>query len=431
MKKGSTRITALLAGILLLGAALLGAAGCGITVKAENLMKDIAPGKAEEKTADNAFVQSMANFAVGLFQKTANRQENTLLSPLSVMMALAMTANGADTQTLAEMEQVLGGGMPIEELNKYLYAYGKGLPSEKGARLQLANSIWFREQEELLQVEKEFLQTNADYYQAAAYRSPFDAGTVRDINNWVKKSTDGLIEEILQEIDEDVIMYLVNALAFEAEWQTNYEKNQIFEGNFTAANGEKRAADLMRSKEARYIDDGRATGFIKDYKGGHYSFAALLPNEEVPIEEYIASLSGEGLLAVIKNAEAEGVEAILPKFSYAYTVEMNDALRELGMPTAFDRMWADFSRLGHASDDNTESGGADHNLSIGQVLHKTFITVDERGTKAGAATKVEIVSEGVEMLAHTVKLDRPFVYMILENGTGLPIFIGAVMDIGK
>ena len=134
---------------------------------------------------------------------------------------------------------------------------------------------------------------------------------------------------------------------------------------------------------------------------------------------------------MIKNAEAEGVEAILPKFSYAYTVEMNDALRELGMPTAFDRMWADFSRLGHASDDNTESGGADHNLSIGQVLHKTFITVDERGTKAGAATKVEIVSEGVEMLAHTVKLDRPFVYMILENGTGLPIFIGAVMDIGK
>ena len=193
MKKGSTRITALLAGILLLGAALLGAAGCGITVKAENLMKDIAPGKAEEKTADNAFVQSMANFAVGLFQKTANRQENTLLSPLSVMMALAMTANGADTQTLAEMEQVLGGGMPIEELNKYLYAYGKGLPSEKGARLQLANSIWFREQEELLQVEKEFLQTNADYYQAAAYRSPFDAGTVRDINNWVKKITDFLI----------------------------------------------------------------------------------------------------------------------------------------------------------------------------------------------------------------------------------------------
>lgn len=275
MKKGSTRITALLAGILLLGAALLGAAGCGITVKAENLMKDIAPGKAEEKTADNAFVQSMANFAVGLFQKTANRQENTLLSPLSVMMALAMTANGADTQTLAEMEQVLGGGMPIEELNKYLYAYGKGLPSEKGARLQLANSIWFREQEELLQVEKEFLQTNADYYQAAAYRSPFDAGTVRDINNWVKKSTDGLIEEILQEIDEDVVMYLVNALAFEAEWQTNYEKNQIFEGNFTAANGEKRAADLMRSKEARYIDDGCATGFIKDYKGGHYSFGRL------------------------------------------------------------------------------------------------------------------------------------------------------------
>ena len=108
-------------------------------------------------------------FAVKLFQKTATEDENILISPLSMMLALSMTANGAGTQTRAEMETVLGGEISLEDLNEYLYTYVDHLPSGEGGQLQLANSLWFRDEESMLTVEKDFLQTNADYYHAGVF----------------------------------------------------------------------------------------------------------------------------------------------------------------------------------------------------------------------------------------------------------------------
>ena len=141
-----------------------------------------------------------------------------------------MTANGAANETLSQMEEVLGKDIPLEELNEYLYYYVNNLPSEEKSKLNIANSIWFRDDEDRLTVEKDFLQKNADYYNAAIYKSPFDDQTLQDINYWVKTNTDGMIDKILEKIDDDSIMYLINAIVFDAEWKI-YNKSDIHEAS--------------------------------------------------------------------------------------------------------------------------------------------------------------------------------------------------------
>ncbi len=416
----------------LVGVMLLNLCGCGVSDvigdNASDLMKGVKAQSVEGKTADDIFIRATADFAVKLFQnyRLAENEtvgDNVLISPLSALLALSMTANGANGQTLTEMEVLLGGGMPIEELNRYLYTYTKSLPDTKKASLKIANSIWFRDEENRLSVEQDFLQTNADYYSAAVRKAPFDEATKQAINAWVEEKTDGMIDEVISgEIPYDTIMYLINALAFEAEWETTYRLSDFYEGTFTSSAGEVQTVPMMHSEETDYLDDGSATGFIKSYAGDGYSFAALLPNEGVDIGEYIASMTGETLLETLNGAKNVYLSATLPKFSYEDETRMNEELKALGMPTAFSGLEADFSGLGHSTRGN---------MFIGDVLQKTFISVDELGTKAGAVTKVEMMDECAPMYEYTVMLDRPFVYMIIDNATNLPIFIGAVMEIQK
>ena len=264
--------------------------GCGAKVQAANLMDGVTAKTVSGKAADDAFKNSNADFAIRLFQQTRDGNKNSLISPLSVMLALSMTANGAKGETLAQMEALLGGDIPMETLNEYLYSYIKALPSEKTAKLNSANSIWFRDNG--FTAEKAFLQKNADYYGAEAYKSVFDEKTLRDINNWVKKNTDGKIEKIIDDLDPDAVMYLINTVLFDAEWESIYKKDEISDSTFTALDGTKRTISMMYSTEQRYLDDGKATGFIKPYKSG-YSFVALLPNGDISLSDYVASMTGK------------------------------------------------------------------------------------------------------------------------------------------
>lgn len=398
--------------LLLILAVLFNLASCSVKVQAQDLMKEISANIVKGKETDNKFIANTASFSVELFKKSVTKDKNTLISPTSVLLALAMTANGADKETLAQMQTVLGK-VPIDELNEYLRYYVKMLPEGDKVKLSIANSIWFKD---TFTVNADFLQKNADYYKAAAYRCAFDKQTVNDINNWVKQNTDGMIDKILNQISAEAIMYLVNTICFDAEWKEIYKSENVREGDFTAYDGNKQKAEFMSSHESYFLDDGKATGFMKPYAFG-YSFVALLPNEDVSIDDYIASLTGEGFINLLKNKTAASVDAYLPKFTYEYEMKMNDILKTLGMPDAFDAAKADFSKIG-----DTSSG----NIYIGEVLHKTFISVDERGTKAGAATTVELRLSSAPLISKTVRLDRPFVYAIIDNDTNLPIFIGTV-----
>ena len=391
-------------------------------VSASNLMKNVKAESTYAKPADERFISSQMRLSVDLFKGSVgkSKNKNVLISPLSIELALAMTANGADGQTRAEMETLLGGDTTIEELNEYLRTYVKSLPSDEKYKLGIANSIWFRDDESLT-VKKDFLQTNADYYGAQVYKAPFDDSTVNDINSWVDEHTDGLIGGILKEIDESKMLYLINAMVFDAEWQDIYRETAVKDGTFTSIAGDERDVQMMASGESKYLDDGRATGFIKNYSGGRYSFAALLPNEDIDIYEYIDGLTDEGLLDTLENAERCTVNAEMPKFSSEYSLNMTVVLSELGMPTAFEKL-ADFSKMGNYMG---------FNLFISDVVHTTCIKVNERGTEAGAVTSVEMsaAASAAPTKVRDVTLDRPFVYMIIDNSTNLPIFIGVVVDI--
>lgn len=415
----NTRMILTIVSLLLVCAMAVNLTGCSTKVQAKDLMEGITPNEVtalDDLSGQNAKV---TDFAVRLFQAGEKSGENTLISPLSVLCALAMTANGAENETLSQMEAVLG--MTTGELNAYLYSYMAKLPQSEDYKLSLANSIWFTDADRFT-VNQDFLQTNADYYGADIYQAPFNSQTCKDINNWVKQNTDGMIPEILDRIPESAVMYLVNALAFEARWQVAYEKSQIKDGEFTKENGTKQDATFMYSTESIYLEDEHATGFMKKYKGGKYAFVAMLPNEGVSVSEYVESLSGEKLNALLENPQYKTVYAAIPQFETAYDTEMADILKGMGMPDAFDPDDAEFGRLGAS----TEGG-----IYINRVLHKTFISVNEKGTKAAAATVIEISDCGA-MLPEDLKevyLDRPFVYMLIDCENDIPFFIGTMMDI--
>ena len=406
--------------LLLVFAMALGMTACS-QVSANDLMKDV-PAKAVDVLPDmDAGAAAAADFGVRLFKTSMEEGENTLISPLSVLYALAMTANGADGETLAQMEQVLG--MDVDNLNSYMLAYLELLPESKDYKMSLANSIWFKDDPNFA-VEQSFLQTNADYYGAGAYKAAFDEGTRNDINNWVKEHTDGMIPEIIDEIPDEAIMYLVNALAFDAKWADEYEEHQIREGRFTMEDGTRQDVDMMHSEEYTYLEDDLATGFIKYYKDRKYAFVAMLPNEGVSVSQYVDSLTGEHLRELLNNPQDLTVFASIPKFETEYDIEMSEVLQEMGMTDAFDWQVADFSRLGTYNVDGM-------NICIKRVLHKTFISVSEQGTRAGAATAVEMVAEGAMEIVEfkEVVLDRPFVYMLIDCETNLPFFIGTMMNV--
>lgn len=370
---------------------------------------------------------AVTDFAVRLFKNSIDDGKNTLVSPLSVLVALSMTANGADNNTLSQMEAVLG--MPIEQLNSWISTYTSNLPQGENYKLNLANSIWLNDTESFT-VDADFLRINADYYGAGRFKSPasifkasFDNSTLKNINKWVEDNTDGMIKDVLDQISPEAIMYLVNALAFDAEWSDVYSEFQIRDGKFFTEDGVARDVELMYSSEDLYLEDEKAKGFIKYYKGGKYAFVALLPNADVTVSEYVASLDGERLNEMLSNPMNNVVRTAIPRFETKYKVEMSDTLKKMGMTDAFDHTVSDFSKMGESTDGN---------ICISRVIHQTYINVDAKGTKAGAATVVEMAptSSAIDYEPpKEVYLDRPFVYMIIDCETDIPFFIGTVTDL--
>ena len=412
-----TRLILVVASMLLLCAIAVNLCGCSAKIQAKDLMAGIEPNNVSVSADFRDRGAGVTDFAVRLFQASEKEGENTLISPLSVICALAMVLNGAEGETKAQMEATLG--MSAEELNLYIYSYMSTLPEDDKKELSIANSIWFTD-DDRFEVNKDFLQVNADYYGADIYEAPFDDSMLKDINTWVKEETDGMIPKILDEIPDSAIMYLVNALAFDAKWETEYERNRLKDGKFTKEDGTKQNAEFMYSTEFGYFDDGNATGFIKYYKGMRYAFVAMLPNEDVSLSEYVESLDGAGLHAMLSEPQKESVRVSMPKFETEYDAEMSEILSSMGMTDAFESSEADFSGLGTSTDGN---------IFIEKVVHKTYISVDENGTKAGAATLIGMNDGAASIEERQVYLNRPFVYMLVDCLTDTPFFIGTMTDV--
>ena len=367
---------------------------------------------------DDKYLNSSMDFSIEIFKKTYTSEINTLVSPLSIVTALALAANGADNETLSQMEHVLTNGLPIAELNGYLYTYINSLPSNEKAKFHLANSIWFKDVASL-KMQDDFLQTSIDYYDTSIFKEIFDNTTVSKVNNWVKENTHEMIDEIIDSIDSAMVTFLINALAFEAEWAKPYTLDNINEDIFIDINGKKRDINMMHSDESIYLENENVTGFIKPYANDTYSFVAILPNESIDFNDYVSQLSSEEIIDLLSKRKNEKVVTSLPKFEYDFSIKLSDTLFCMGMEDAFIGPKADFTKMAISEEGN---------IYISDVIHKTYIKVDELGTKAGAVTAIIMKSFGfIEASPKEVILDRPFVYMIVDNKTNLPIFIGTVI----
>ncbi|MFI3170856.1 MAG: serpin family protein [Eubacteriales bacterium] len=420
MKK-YTRYKSVISGLIILGiSTLLG--GCSNSGTTENLSDDISKADIAPIVIDDPSNQEanktgeILGFSLELLNglQEDDQQQNILISPYSIITALAVTGNGADNETLAEMEATFGADMA--SLNEFLYAYNHYLSTNESCEVEGANSIWIKDDDGIA-VQEEFLQINKNYYDVDIYKTVFDSQTVNDINNWVNKETDGKIDDMLKKIDEDVIMYLINALSFDAEWDVIYKEDQVREGEFTTAAGDVQVVDFLHSDESEYIEVNGGVGISKPYVDGEYSFVAILPDGD--IQEFIMELHYEELLDAMENPSVESVITSIPKFSFEYEEELSEQLKEMGIETAFDSEAADFQQM------VTSVNG---NVYINKVLHKSYISVDEKGTEAGAATVVEVMEETAAYIEDfkEVKFDRPFLFMIVDNQFHLPIFMGVV-----
>lgn len=360
----------------------------------------------ENKNMYDKEITEVSNFGLNLLKSVASKSEKNssiLISPISIISVLGMSANGANGETLKEFEKSFG--MTSKELNNFMKSYKK-LPSEDGYKVNQANSIWLKKN---FNPSKEFLKSNKDYYEAEIKKANFNARTVKEINKWVEKETLGMIDSIIDNISKDDVMILVNAIAFDGKWEVPFEKSTIEKDDFNKESGAKSKVEFMRSVEKVYIKGEKEVGFKKDYKEGKYSFVALLPNDKTGIEKYLETLSGEKLQELLKTVEKTKVDVKIPKFNEEFKVILNNHLNNIGIKKAFTNE-AEFKKIG--------------NVKISQVLHKTFIELDEKGTKAAAVTGGVFETTSVGLPNPSVELDRPFVYIILDNENNIPMFLG-------
>lgn len=375
-------------------------------VKASNISVDITPSVEDNKEAKN----SVSNFAMEIFKENLT-DENTMISPISIINALAMTSNGAVGPTLTQMENVIG-----EDIGEYLKNYNAYIEASEVNKVNLANSIWFRDSQRL-EVKNDFLQKNKDSFDADIFSAQFDDETLVDINNWVSENTSGMIESIIDDIPNSAIMYLINAISFDAEWEEIYKETNIHELEFFNADGTVSKVEFMTSEEQKVIELDNAVGFIKPYKNNEFSFVGILPNKNSSIEDVVTELTNVNIQDMLANYTTEEVDVILPKFNLEYSVELSDVLVNMGIKDAFDSGNANFSNMAMG----------DGNIFIGNVIHKTYINVDEKGTQAGAATAVEMLMKmSMPMPKREIRLDQPFMYMIVDNRDGNPLFIGNI-----
>lgn len=406
------RITTLVLALVL----LLSLPGCG--VRAQELTADFEPQVMDTTTDLTAGGEAVTDFALSLLREERSGSVSVLLSPVSILNALGMVANGASGTTLKQIETATG--MSLHQLNDFLYTYRMSLPADsKTCKAALANSAWLRD---TFRVEDAFLRSCVNYYSAEVYRSAFDGGLVTDLNRWVSKKTDGMISDLLEkEPGAQTMLYLVNAACFDAKWETPYTKENVrTDGIFTAASGKRQTADYLDSHETIYLSGNNVSGFLKPYDGGKYAFVALVPDEGVTLADYLRNLTGEHLYQLITDHHYANVQASIPKFTARSELELEEPLRAAGISDLFDVSAADLRGLGSAPSGNT--------LYVNSVLHKTYLELDENGTKAAAATSLDVnagaapPSEDVK----TVTLDRPFLYMVVDTHACVPLFMGTV-----
>ena len=368
---------------------------------------------------DGDTLDGYRSFAVDLLRRSHAGGENVLVSPLSVTLALGMTANGAAENTLTEFETLFG--LSREDLNalcaKFMADYAQLGGSTEAT---LVNSLWADPDVNLA---NGFVLRCQDTYAAQLFQQDLqDPSTVKAVNGWVNEATRGLIPSVVDEFSGDAVLALINAIYLKNQFQRPFETpTSDWEMDFTAADGRvthpKGMHNGTRNEEYIAAEDGQ--GVLLPYDDGRLGLLLMLPNEGTALTDYLAGWEEDTVPTLLSSRESRRVSLSCPKFKTERGSSLAGTLGDMGLTGAFDPALADFSAMGSVEG---------RSLYIGDVIHKTSFELNEKGTEAAAVTAVMMESTSAMPPQDLIYLrfDRPFVYGIVDLETGTPLFLGTM-----
>ncbi|HOT99739.1 MAG TPA: serpin family protein [Anaerolineaceae bacterium] len=371
--------------------------------------------------------QSNNGFALALYQALRGEEGNLIYSPYSIFQALLMTAAGAKGATASQMASVLGVDLNDPEIHNLMNALNQALTTQpenlqgdaQPLTFTVANAVWAQKD---FHFEQAFLDTLSANYNAGLklvdFNKPEDARAL--INLWVAAQTNDKIKELIPEgvLNEMTRMVLTNAIYFKGAWSNQFEEKDTKDGSFTLIDGSSKTVPFMHGNfTLSALVNDKLSAVRLPYEGGTYAMAAIMPQAD--FAEFEAQLTAEDLEQLLSDLQSSSamVDLSMPKFQAESRFALADILAELGMPDAFDAQKADFSGM---------TGKPD--LMISSVLHQATIDVNEEGTEAAAATAVAVSVTSMPSQSYTIRLDKPFIYVIYETTTNAIVFMGRVVN---
>jgi serpin B len=366
-------------------------------------------------TKGSKFIEANNKFAFNIFKKISNEEseENFMISPVSLSLALGMTYNGAENETKTAFENTLNytefDSDEINTINKEVITNLTN--NSSGSLFEIANSIWI---ENSFAVKEDFIKKNKNYYNAEIENLDFsDANSVNIINNWVSDKTHQKIPKIIDGISNETVMFLINALYFKSDWKYTFKEENTLELPFYGQNNTENVKTMHLTADLSFYKNDVFTSVILPYKNDKYSMNIFLPSENKEVSNIVDVLTNENWQNWNTSYSTEEVALALPKFKFSFEKKLNTILSDLGLENAFSNR-ADFSNI------------SNRDLFISFVLQKTFIEVDEKGTEAAAVTVVGIGTTSAGPSKKIVTLNKPFLFTITEKETGSICFIGKV-----
>ena len=370
--------------------------------------------------SEKQIASSSIPFGLKLFKKIneAEGEKNIFISPLSVSMALGMTLNGANGKTYDDMKTIMElTGLTQTEINEAYKSLSELLVGiDPKTKFDIANSIWYRH---TLTFEKEFIDINKNYFSSEVSPLDFnDPNSVSVINDWVNRSTNGKITDILNRIPANAIMYLINAIYFKGTWKYEFDKSNTEDGMFNLLNGTGTNCKLMyQENEFAYHANSEYQVIDLPYGNTAYNMTVILSNESISVNEWITQLDEAKWNEMLTSMSLQKGKLYLPKFTLEYEKLLNDDLSAMGMESAFNPGEADFTKMYKPG-----------NIFISKVKHKTFVKVDEEGTEAAAVTSVEVSFTSVGGNGFLMYVNRPFVFVIRERFSNTILFMGKIIN---
>ena len=358
-------------------------------------------------------------FSKNLFGRSLD-ETNPVQSPISAYLAMTLAGAGAKGQTAAEFDSVMGANRQALA-NQFMDT----LPSEaEGTKVLLANSAWVDDE---MNCEADWLSVAANCYHADVYQTKLSTNdTMHAINDWVDNNTQGLIRDFLSApLDERARLALFNTIYFKGKWVTPFEERSTYDRTFTLGDGKEVSVPMMRRYDEvmTYVSDNSFDGVVLPYRDSDLVFVALKPTNGQTVRQMVENLDMEQIGKAVEGGQDIHVDLLLPKFEVTFDRVLNEDLQAMGLITAFDDQNADFTGIGY-----TKNGLP---LHISMVRQKAVFIVDEEGTEAAAVTEIVMVTEGMAIEPvppKEVHFDSPFLYMILDKETDVPLFLGVMDD---